>query len=875
MNFLTKNPFPHRYSKPLIGIIGYFSRSQANPKDDVLLVWRKRIFFTIFFSAIFFGSFTYIPNMKISVQSGMWLNAFIYTVIYLFGIFITLLPILPFKFRVWSGLFLFYALGLTSLVTAGPVGSGRMWLFAFAVLASLLLGIRAGVLALLINIGTLSSLTLLLKLGHIDLLSWLHISPDYWVIIGTTFMFMNTMITISLGVLVTGLETNLKKEQSLAKELKLSNQQLEKENAERKSAQESLRRSEERFRIVSQITSDFSYSFRVNSDSNLVLEWLTEAISRITEFDSTELSWADGWTRLIHPEDKSIKDRQLKTLLSGKSKTIEYRIKSKSGKVRWLLDHGYPLLGEDLKQVTQIYGAVQDITIRKAAIEALQESEEKYRLLIENADTAIFIAQDEKIKFPNPKTLEISGYSEDELKKIPLIDLIHPEDKKAVVGKHLKWLKGKKLPSTYSFRVVRKNGDEIWANLNTAFISWEGRPATLTFLRDITEQKELETKLQHAQKMEAIGTLAGGVAHDLNNILSGLVSYPEILLLDLPEDSPMREPIKILHDSGKKSAAIVQDLLTLARRGVTISEVVDLNTVISEYLISPEHNKILSYHPGVEVKTELDENLLHILGSSVHLSKTIMNLVSNAAEAMPDGGKIHISTTHQYIDNPKTCYETIEEGEYVVLSISDTGIGISMEEIGKIFEPFYTKKVMGRSGTGLGMAVVWGTIKDHNGYIDVQSKIGKGTTFNLYFPVTRKEMDLQEEPINIEDYMGHGESILVVDDVESQRDIATRMLSKIGYNANSVSSGEEAVEYLKEKPTDLLVLDMVMDPGINGLETYKRILQINPEQKAVVASGFSESEAVKEVQGIGAGAYLKKPYSLENIGMAVRAELMR
>ena len=750
-----------------------------------------------------------------------------------------------------------------------------MFLFVFSLLAGLFLGLKAGVFALAVNIGTILLISWMLSTGK---LQWPHLATytaDKWPMMAYTFFFFNATVTVSVGALVGALEKNLKKEQTLSRDLKFSNKELKKENAERKSAQESLRKSEERFRIVSQITSDFSYSFRVNSENDLVLEWLTEAISRITEFDSTELSWADGWKRLIHPEDINIKENQIKNLLSGKSNTVEYRIMSKNGKVRWLLDHGYPLLGQDLKRVTHIYGAVQDITIRKAAIEALQESEEKYRLLIENADTAIFIAQDEKIKFPNPKTLEISGYSEDELKNIPLIDLIHPEDKKAVVEKHLKWLRGDKLPSTYSFRIIRKNGDDIWANLNTAFISWEGRPATLTFLRDITEQKELETKLQHAQKMEAIGTLAGGVAHDLNNILSGLVSYPEILLLDLPEDSPMREPIKILHDSGKKSAAIVQDLLTLARRGVTISEVVDLNTVISEYLISPEHNKILSYHPGVEVKTELDENLLHILGSSVHLSKTIMNLVSNAAEAMPDGGKIHISTTHQYIDNPKTCYETIEEGEYVVLSISDTGIGISMEEIGKIFEPFYTKKVMGRSGTGLGMAVVWGTIKDHNGYIDVQSKIGKGTTFNLYFPVTRKEMDLQEEPINIEDYMGHGESILVVDDVESQRDIATRMLSKIGYNANSVSSGEEAVEYLKEKPTDLLVLDMVMDPGINGLETYKRILQINPEQKAVVASGFSESEAVKKVQGIGAGAYLKKPYSLENIGMAVRAELMR
>ena len=316
-------------------------------------------------------------------------------------------------------------------------------------------------------------------------------------------------------------------------------------------------------------------------------------------------------------------------------------------------------------------------------------------------------------------------------------------------------------------------------------------------------------------------------------------------------------------------------MLTLARRGVSVTEVVDLNLVIRDYLNSPEHAKILSYHPAVEIKADLEPNLLNIIGSPVHLSKTIMNLFSNAAEAMPDGGLIHLSTKHRYIDRPKSCYETVEEGEYVVISVSDMGTGISSVEIGKIFEPFFTKKVMGRSGTGLGMAVVWGTVKDHNGYIDVQSTIGKGTTFRLYFPITRKKMDLHEESIMMEDYMGNGESILIVDDVKTQREIATKMLNKIGYDTTSVSSGEEAVDYLKEKPTDLLLLDMIMDPGINGLETYKRIIEMHPGQKAVIASGFSESDHVKEVQRIGAGAYVKKPYSLENIGMVVRAELSK
>jgi CheY-like chemotaxis protein len=253
-----------------------------------------------------------------------------------------------------------------------------------------------------------------------------------------------------------------------------------------------------------------------------------------------------------------------------------------------------------------------------------------------------------------------------------------------------------------------------------------------------------------------------------------------------------------------------------------------------------------------------------------------MNLVYNAAESMPNGGEIHIATENRYLDKPISGYDHVKEGDYVVLNVSDEGVGISSQDIKRIFEPFYTKKIMGRrSGTGLGMAVVWGTIKDHNGYIDVKSREGKGTTFTLYFPVTSKDLANKNTPVSIEDYRAGGESVLVVDDVENQRNIATILLSRLGYSVTAVSSGEEAEEYMKNNKADLLVLDMIMDPGIDGLETYKRILKLHPGQKAIIVSGFSETKRVKEAQKLGAGAYVKKPYLLEKIGLAIRAELDR
>jgi two-component system, cell cycle sensor histidine kinase and response regulator CckA len=248
-------------------------------------------------------------------------------------------------------------------------------------------------------------------------------------------------------------------------------------------------------------------------------------------------------------------------------------------------------------------------------------------------------------------------------------------------------------------------------------------------------------------------------------------------------------------------------------------------------------------------------------------------LVSNSAEAIGAEGKITISTTNRYIDKPISGYENVEEGDYVTLKVSDSGSGISSEDLMRIFEPFYTKKKMGKSGTGLGMAVVWGTVKDHKGYIDVQSTKGKGTSFTLYFPVTRQELFKNQDDLPIEDYMGRGQSVLVVDDVKEQRKLVSAMLKELGYFVTATSSGEEAVEYLKNNSANLLILDMIMAPGMDGLDTYRQILKLHPGQKAIIASGYSETDRVKAAQRLGAGQYIKKPYTLEKIGIAVKYEL--
>jgi PAS domain S-box-containing protein len=535
------------------------------------------------------------------------------------------------------------------------------------------------------------------------------------------------------------------------------------------------------------------------------------------------------------------------------------------------------LLGVASQLATSIVNAL--------SFERIQESEQKYRELVETANSAILRVNAEgRITYVNDFAQRLFGYAESELLGTDAVRFILPAGGSGA-GSLPEFIaamsRDPQRPVVGESEIELRSGKTVW-------IAWAYRPIyddrglfqeMLCIGNDITElkdteqaRKELQLQLQRAQKMEAIGTLAGGVAHDLNNILSGIVSYPELLLLDIPEDSPLRKPILTIKKSGERAAAIVQDLLTLARRGVETTAVVDMNQIVTDYLASLEFSKLKLDHPNVATETHLDDQLLNIVGSPAPLSKTIMNLVVNAAEAMTDGGTIVIRTENRHIDRLTIGYNEVVRGDFVILAVSDTGIGIAAEDMERIFEPFYTKKAMGRSGTGLGMAVVWGTVKDHCGHIDIKSRVGKGTDVTLYFPATRQAL-YRHEHLPLDAFKGKGEAVLVVDDIKEQREIASEILGKLGYSVATAASGEDALDQLRRQPADLVVLDMIMEPGIDGLETFRRILDLRPGQKTVIASGYSESVRVREAQHMGAGTYVKKPYLLETFGRAVRAEL--
>lgn len=524
--------------------------------------------------------------------------------------------------------------------------------------------------------------------------------------------------------------------------------------------------------------------------------------------------------------------------------------------------------------------AVHDITERKRTEKNLRESNEIFKSLLEGTPAGVALIIDRKLQKVNRSLCQMTGYAEKELLGKSTQLLYSCEEQFERVGRELyDQMEGEGLGVIET--TFRKKSGEILHVLIwlSPFNSGGANKGVMATIVDITERRKIEKKkrileerLNRAEKMEALGTMAGGVAHDLNNVLGVVIGYAELLGHSIENGNSMKKRLEKILEGGQRAAAIIQDLLTLTRRGIPNRTILNLNKVIGGCNLD-EFIRLLPSGPNIKTFIGFEPDILNIGGSEAHLVKTVLNLVSNAVEAMPNGGTLTIKTANRYLDKPVQGYDELREGDYVVLSVSDTGEGIKEEDLKRIFEPFYTKKMMGRSGTGLGLAVVWGTVKDHNGYINVESEVGKGSTFTLYFPVARDELSAEIPIAAIADYMGNGEFILVVDDVPEQRELAVDMLKMLDYNALAVSSGEEAIQYLKKHKADLIVLDMIMDPGMDGLDTYKKILEIHPGQKAIIVSGFSESDRVRQAQDLGVGAYVRKPYVIEKLGVAIKEEL--
>ena len=511
--------------------------------------------------------------------------------------------------------------------------------------------------------------------------------------------------------------------------------------------------------------------------------------------------------------------------------------------------------------------------------EQLRQTEQQLLFTQNAVETCVFpivwvenstVLEETSIIHANRAAASLLGYKLEEMTSLSIADL----DAEITPERWRQEVHGMQKSAFYSLTTTcrRKDGSSFPAELYLNYFEYGNKAYHFAFFMDVSKQKEMEEKLHRSMKMEAVGLMASGVAHDLNNILSGIVSYPELLLMKLPMESELRAPLESIRKSGLQAAEVVSDMLTVTRGVAATREPVNFNTLVEEQLESPEWLQLKAAHDRLVCISDLAPDLLNVSCSPIHIRKSLNNLLFNAVDAMDGVGTLKITTANHYVEQAAADNNFLKRGEYVLLSVSDTGSGISSEDLEHVFEPFYSKKVMGKSGTGLGLTIVWNTVQDHGGDIKVESDT-HGTVFTLIFPATREKIDLRKDEEAQEDLQGNGELILVVDDEEQQRGIAGQLLKSLGYAVRVAASGEEAVALVAEQSFDLVLLDMIMDPGMNGRRCYEQMLNHRPELKAVIASGFSESEEVKKALSLGAASFIRKPYTMVQLGRELQRAL--
>jgi two-component system cell cycle sensor histidine kinase/response regulator CckA len=413
--------------------------------------------------------------------------------------------------------------------------------------------------------------------------------------------------------------------------------------------------------------------------------------------------------------------------------------------------------------------------------------------------------------------------------------------------------------------------------LRLASLKGDNESGWVIVVRDLTQRyqeeqirEKLEKQLTHAQRMESIGTMAGSVAHDLNNLLSSMVTLPELMLLDMPENARYRKDLDKIWMAGKQAAAVVGDLLTITRGSTCNKEVENINSIVDDYRNSSELAHLREKHPHIVINVDTAKPVRNSRLSSIHVMKSIVNLVRNGIESIEGKGAISIHTSNKTIRSSYNGYETIPRGEYAVLTVADTGAGIEPHHLEHIFKPFYSKKKINNcSGTGLGLTVIMHTMRDHYGYIDIRNA-GSGSIFELYFPTVVQEEIQPKSSTSLQSILGKGEKVLIVDDQKEQREIISSVLKRLGYQTAIVEGGEKAVDHLKRNSVDLVILDMVMHPGMNGYQTLQQILQINPNQKAVITSGHLNHPDKEKTEALGVTQYLAKPISLSLLAETIQ-----
>ncbi|MCX5815856.1 MAG: PAS domain S-box protein [Proteobacteria bacterium] len=630
---------------------------------------------------------------------------------------------------------------------------------------------------------------------------------------------------------------------------------------EQKRIENALKESEEKYRSI--FENAVEGIFQTTTDGMYLN--VNPALAKMYGFESPQgmiMSLTDiGKEQYVIPEDRL----RFKTLIerTGTVQGFETQVYRKDMTKIWISVNAHAV--KDLSDNTICYeGTIENITDRKLAEDALFESEDRYRSIVEESHFGVYIIQDGLFRFVNKKFCEIHGYEYSEIvDKLGPKDFLLPEDLPVVEESIRKRYSGELKSVELNYSIRHKNGELRPIKAVGGFIFYKGKPAIIGTLLDMSKERVLEQQLIQSQKMETVGRLAGGIAHDFNNILGIILGNTQLAKINLPPEDKTCDYLTSIEKATTRAADFVKQLLAFSRQQVLELKVVDLNAVTMSF--EKMVRRVIGEH--IEMSIISKPELPVIKADVAQINQILLNLVINARDAMPDGGKLSIDITTASISQAYCQYNVdAVPGDYVVLSVTDTGIGIRKDMLNKIFEPFFTTR---KSGSGLGLSVVYGLVKQHGGFINVYSELDVGTTFKVFLPSIQETIEAVEE--TTKSIRGGNETILIVEDEKDLREIASEILQTLGYSVLLASNGEEGIEIYKEKPNEihLVLLDVVM-PKLGGRETYEEMKKIKPSVRPLFVTGYSldgiHTNFILE-EGIDA---IQKPYSFETLASKIR-----
>ncbi len=733
------------------------SPSTLPSPEQILAAWRERIFFAIFLSVLLLGVVPLISSAFLSIQEERWINLSVFITGYLGIVLVLVFKQIPFSIRVMIGITVFYLIGVNNLVSIGLIGSGRIWLIAFSLIATLLMGLRAGLITLALNLTTLVTLGYLLAKGD---LAWTSMVPmKSFVVTSITLIFLNALITLSLAVLFRALEQELLQKHRLSLELTAINEQLHQDRIKRRAAEEALIQSEKK---LSQAIQGNSIPTFIIDNTHLITHW-NHACEALTGFSEAEMKGTHQHSSAFYPKERS-------------------------------------MLADFIVDQTPAY--------------------------------------------------EIQRHYDEKLQASSLIQ-------GAFEGEHFFSHFGKKGKWFYFTSAPLKDTE---GNIIGA----------IETVQDITERKNTEAQLTQAQKMESVGRLAGGVAHDFNNMLGVILGHTELALLQADENHDLYADLKEIQKAAKRSADTTKQLLAFARKQTISPRQIDLNDTV-ESLLNMLRRLIgedidLVWHPSAHLwPVKMDPS---------QIDQILANLCVNARDAISGVGKLTIETGKKTFD-VAYCndHPGFIPGDFVLMAVSDNGCGMDKDILENLFEPFFTTKEVGK-GTGLGLATIYGIVKQNNGFINVYSEPGQGSTFKIYLPRLVADEDINMAVPEKKAAAGGTETVLLVEDEPAILRMTGMMLERKGYSVLSAATPAEAVEKAKNHSgaIDLLMTDVVM-PEMNGRDLAEQIATLYPNIRLLFMSGYTANVIAHHgVLDVGV-AFIQKPFSMADMTMKVRAVL--